>query len=134
MFISNEANLSRYFSLPNPGLESYLDKTQRGNSEEYRTTFAKGKKVQQILKEWKGTLDQIEKEWPTLLEFENDLAKKVGPMSVQKPLKDRMKDIESYYESILLDSKPISHSAEAAVLREWVQVKRLATKDTKASS
>jgi hypothetical protein len=30
-----------------------------------------------------------------------------------------MSDIESYYESILLDSKPISDSAIAAVIKEW---------------
>nr|UAW00746.1 MAG: RNA-dependent RNA polymerase [Porcine picobirnavirus] len=116
---SNEANWDSYFNLPNPGLESYFDRVRRGNPEEYRTTFAKGSSVQEVLEQWKPTVDKLSHDWPTLLEFENDLAKKVGPLSIQKPLSERMDDIDSYYDSILLESKPISHSAEAAVIREW---------------
>lgn len=46
-------------------------------------------------------------------------------MSIQKPLSERMDDIRSYYDSILLESKPISHSAEAAVIREWSSLRGL---------
>lgn len=116
---SNEANWGKYFNLPNPGLESYFDRVRRGNPDEYRTTFAKGQSLEKVLTDWKPTIDTIEKQWPSLLEFENDLAKKVGPLSIQKPLKERMDDIDSYYDSILLESKPISQSAVAAVTREW---------------
>lgn len=116
---NNEANFGKYFSLPNPGLESYFGKVRRGQSEEYRTTFFKGKSLNSILKQWKPTIDALEQRWPSLVEYENDLAKKVGPLSIQKPLAERMDDIDSYYESILLDSKPIPQSALAAVLREW---------------
>jgi hypothetical protein len=116
---SNELKFSEYFNLPNPGLRSYFDRTRKGNDEEYRTTFYRGKSLQSILEAWKPTIDSLESKWPTLLDFENDLAKKVGPMSIQKPLSERMSDIESYYESILLDSKPISDSAVAAVIKEW---------------
>lgn len=119
MFKSNELDFDKYFNLPNPGLRSYFDRTRNGNDEEYRTTFYKGKSLSSILKRWKPTLDSLESRWPSLLEFENDLAKKVGPLSIQKPLSERMDDIESYYGSILLDSKPISDSAVAAVIKEW---------------
>ena len=122
---SKDAKWSEYFSEPNPGLVSYFAKTREGNEDEYRTTFFKGHSVSSILKQWKPTIDSISDQWPSLLKFENDLAKKVGPLSIQKPLKERMDDIESYYESILLDSKPISQSAEAAVRREWVKLGRL---------
>nr|UAW00736.1 MAG: RNA-dependent RNA polymerase [Porcine picobirnavirus] len=115
----NELSFDKYFNLPNPGLRSYFDRTRRGNDEEYRSTFYKGRSLSSILKAWKPTIDKIEKEWPTLLKFENDLAKKVGPLSIQKPLSERMEDIESYYESISLDSIPVSDSAIAAVVKEW---------------
>nr|UAW00728.1 MAG: RNA-dependent RNA polymerase [Porcine picobirnavirus] len=116
---SNELSFDRYFNLPNPGLRSYFDRVRSGNPEEYRTTFYKGKSLKEVLDGWKPSIDKIENEWPTLLEFENGLAKKVGPMSIMKPLSERMDDIDSYYESILLDSTPISQSAVAAVIKEW---------------
>lgn len=116
---NNEAKFGNYFKLPNSGLESYFDRVRKGQSEEYRTTFFKGKSLQEVLQGWKPTIDKLSNTWPTLVDFENDLAKKVGPMSIMLPLQDRMKDIDSYYESILLDSKPISQSALAAVIREW---------------
>ena len=130
---SNELNFANYFNLPNPGLRSYFDRVRSGNSEEYRTTFYKGKSLKKILAEWKPTIDQIERDWPTLLEFENDLAKKVGPLSIQKPLKERMNDIESYYESILLDSVPINDSAVAAVIKEWGNPRGLLLRSQRAT-
>nr|USE07873.1 MAG: putative RNA-dependent RNA polymerase [Picobirnavirus sp.] len=39
-------------------------------------------------------------------------------MSIMRPLRERMSDIDSYYESILLDSKPISEAALQATL-DW---------------
>lgn len=122
---NSEAKWDSIFAIPNPGLVTYFDRVRKGNDEEYRTTFYKGKSLESVLKSWKPTVDKLESEWPTLLEFENDLAKKVGPLSIQKPLSERMDDIDSYYELIRLDSKPISKSAEAAVLREWSKLGRL---------
>jgi hypothetical protein len=116
---SNELSFDKYFNLPNPGLRSYFDKVRSGNSEEYRTTFFKGMSPSEVLDKWKPSLEKIESDWPTLLDFENDLAKKVGPLSIQKPLSERMDDIRSYYDSISLESKPISDSAVAAVIKEW---------------
>nr|UAW00667.1 MAG: RNA-dependent RNA polymerase [Porcine picobirnavirus] len=119
---SSEFSFGDYFCLPNPGLLTYFGRVREGNPDEYRTTFFKGKSLEQVLKGWKPTIDAIENEWPTLLEYENDLAKKVGPLSIQKPLKDRMDDIDSYYESILLDSEPISDKAKYRVIDEWRSV------------
>jgi len=116
---SNELSFDMYFNMPNPGLRSYFDRVRSGNQEEYRTTFFKGKKLQTVLDGWKPTIDKIENDWPTLVEFENDLAKKVGPLSIQKPLSERLDDIESYYDSIHLESSPLSPSAVAAVVKEW---------------
>lgn len=116
-------NMNEYFSLPNAGLKTYLGKVEKGNSEEYRTTFFRGKSTSQVLQEWMPHLQKLNNRWPSLVNFENDLASKVGPMSIQKPLKERLGDIDHYYEDILLSSKPVSRSAIAAVLREWVHVR-----------
>ena len=117
---NNENKLGRYFNLPNPGLVSYFDIVRRGQPEIYRTNFAgKDKDVSQVLQEWKPSLETLSDRWPTLVEFENDLASKVGPMSVMKPLRDRMKDIDSYYAFVTTEAEPIDHRALLSVLSEW---------------
>lgn len=40
-------------------------------------------------------------------------------MSIQKPLQERMDDIDAYYDLVSLKSEPISDKAVAAVIREW---------------
>nr|UAW00638.1 MAG: RNA-dependent RNA polymerase [Porcine picobirnavirus] len=107
------------FKTPNPGLRAYYEHVRAGNDEEYRTPFFRGKSLEEILSGWDSTLDQIGEQWPSLLEFEKDLRKKVGPMSIMKPLRDRMNDIDSYYESILLDSEPIDEAALDAT-QKWL--------------
>lgn len=118
-------NLREYADLPNPGLRAYLEHVKVGNDEEYRTTFFHGKSLESILKGWESTLKLIEHNWPSLFEFENDLRKKVGPMSIMKPLKDRITDIDSYYDSILLESKPIDDRAIAATIDKFSPLRGL---------
>ena len=113
------------FDFPNPGLRAYFGHVREGQPDVYRTPFYHGKSMEQILAEWSKVLDTISNDWPSLLEFENDLGKKVGPMSVMKPLSERLTDIDSYYESILKDSSPVHPSAIKAALREWSQINRL---------
>lgn len=133
MIRNNEANFGSYFSLPNPGLESYFDHVRKGQSEEYRTTFYRGKSVQEVLAGWKPNIDALESRWPSLVDYENDLAKKVGPLSIQKPLKERLEDIDSYYDSILLESKPLPDAALAAVVKEWANYRGLAIRSVQAT-
>jgi hypothetical protein len=126
-----KVNFGDYFDLPNRGLTNYYARVVAGNDEEYRTTFYKGKSLQSVLKGWKPTLETIRGTWSSLCEFEDDLAKKVGPMSIMKPLSERMEDIESYYEAISLASEAISDSAVAAVVREWDRVRPLSLRGQK---
>jgi hypothetical protein len=122
---SNETSFDKYFNLPNPGLRSYFDIVRKGQPEEYRTTFAKGDTLQKVLKDWSSTLESIADRWPTLVEFENDLKAKVGPMSIMKPLSERLEDIDHYYDDILLSSTPVSDNAVRAVISEFKAAKGL---------
>lgn len=114
-----ETKFSSYFKLPNPGLRAYFTHVESGQPDEYRTPFFKGKSLESILKGWDSTLATIEDEWPSLYEFEKDLRSKVGPLSIMLPLEERMGDIDSYYDSILLESKPLSQEAFTALFDEW---------------
>ena len=122
---NNQIKFEDCFNLPNPGLRSYFDIVQKGQPEEYRTTFAKGQDVQTVLKDWSPYVDSLSDKWPTLVEFENDLKAKVGPMSIMKPLSERLEDIDHYYDDILLSSTPVSDKAIKAVIAEFKKVKGL---------
>lgn len=116
------SNSSKYFrssfEIPNPGLRAYFNHVVEGQPDEYRTPFYKGRSVSSLLKEWDKTLKQISSTWPSLYQFEKDLGKKVGPMSIMLPLRDRIADIDHYYDDVLLSSRPIETAAIDAVLHE----------------
>jgi hypothetical protein len=122
---NNETKFEDCFNLPNPGLRSYFDIVRKGQPDEYRTTFAKGQPIEKVLNDWSTTLESITDKWPTLVDFENDLKAKVGPMSIMQPLSERMKDIDHYYEDIHLSSTPVSDKAVKAVEAEFSSVKGL---------
>nr|UAW00779.1 MAG: RNA-dependent RNA polymerase [Porcine picobirnavirus] len=122
---NNETSFGEYFNLPNPGLRSYFDIVRKGQPDEYRTTFAKGSSLEEVLRDWSPYLEAISEEWPSLVDFENDLKAKVGPMSIMKPLSERMEDIDHYYDDILLPSTPVSEVALKAVIAEFRAIKGL---------
>jgi hypothetical protein len=130
---SNEIKFGKYFNLPNPGLRSYFDIVKKGQPDEYRTTFARGSSLDKVLQDWEPTVSKLRDRWPTLLDFENDLRKKVGPLSIMRPLEERREDIASYYDSVLLESKPLSDSAVAAVIREWSSLRGLHPRGQRAT-
>ena len=113
------------FRLPNQGLRAYFAHVENGQPVVYRTSFYAGKTQKAVLNAWSNQLSKIEADWPTLWDYEIDLQKKVGPMSVMQPLKKRLKDIDSYYDSILLESKPIPDDAVGAVIREFAAISGL---------
>nr|UAW00793.1 MAG: RNA-dependent RNA polymerase [Porcine picobirnavirus] len=122
---NNEVKFEDCFNLPNPGLKTYFDNVEKGQPDEYRTTFAKGSSVQQVLKEWDPFVESLRDKWPSLVEFENDLKAKVGPMSIMKPLSERLVDVDHYYDDILLPSTPVSDKAIKAVIAEFSKVRGL---------
>ena len=114
----------RSFDLPNPGLAASFARIRVGNDEEYRTPFYKGKSLKTVLNNWNRTLRKIAAPWPSLYEFEVDLGSKVGPMSLQLPLEDRMTDIDAYYDLILKDQIPFEKEALDRALDEWNVVRK----------
>lgn len=110
-------------------ISAYFGNLRKGNAEIYDTPFAKGESTQAMLKAWLQELSVISEQWPTLMEFEKDLAKKVGPLSVQLPLRERMPDVDHYYEDILLPSKPLHPKALLAAGSEWKAVPSLSVRE-----
>nr|ATY68942.1 RNA-dependent RNA polymerase [Bovine picobirnavirus] len=126
---NNEIKFEDCFNLPNPGLRSYFDIVRKGQPDEYRTTFAKGDSVGKVLQEWEPFVNTLSDKWPTLVDFENDLRGKVGPMSIMKPLSERLVDIDHYYDDILQPSVPVSSSAIKAVIAEWARARGMHIRD-----
>lgn len=117
--ILRESQLGAYVDLPNQGLAAYFSHVREGQPVEYRTTFYKGMSPHDVLAQWEPTLSTLRADLPGLVQFEDDLGSKVGPMSIMKPLCDRMSDIESYYDSILLESEPVLPEAISRAVKQW---------------
>lgn len=127
------------FDLPNPGLRSYFETVEKGQNEIYHTPWIKVdedwsierknasvmKQFAKIMSEWMPHLEKISTTWPSLYEFEKDLAAKNGPMSIMKPLSERMDDIKAYYEGILLPAEKLSDDAIASTIDKFKQSKGL---------
>nr|UVJ88883.1 putative RNA-dependent RNA polymerase [Picobirnavirus sp.] len=112
---------------------SYLDSVADGQPKVYTTPFAKGESTSSLLAAWKAELKSIATKWPSLYAFELDLAKKVGPLSVRVPLKQRIQDVNHYYEDILLPQVPISSRATDSVVREFSDLRGLTSRSDKST-
>lgn len=106
-------------------LRTYLGNVAKGQPKVYTAPFAKGQSMDEILKDWQKTLVSIRGEWPSLWDFEIDLASKVGPLSVQLPIRERTNDIAHYYYDILLSSKPIAAEAITQCQKEFASIRGL---------
>lgn len=106
-------------------LRAYFGSVVKGQSEVYDTPFARDESTKTLLSKWKAVLKSIENTWPSLYKYEIDLASKVGPMSVRKPLSERMEDIEHYYADILQSAEPLGDRAIAATVREFSRLRGL---------
>nr|USE07818.1 MAG: putative RNA-dependent RNA polymerase [Picobirnavirus sp.] len=108
-------SLEKYFKLPNPGLRAYFKHTESGNSEDYRPPFWKDLSREAVLENWQRILDQlgVQKKFPSLYSYELEMKAKVGPMSIQLPLKERLPKIEEYFTLVENPGEPISEEAIA---------------------
>lgn len=119
---------SRYFKdsfLETQNLKSWFGKVVVGNDKVYDTPFAKGESTEELLSKWDRHLVSIKNKWPSLYEFEKDLADKVGPMSIELPLSERLGDIDHYYEDISLPQVPISSAAIEATINKFQGMRNL---------
>lgn len=109
----SKPDLPKYFDLPNPGLRAYFLRTVEGNAEIYRPPFWHKERPTLVVQRWKDRLLRtgVADKYPSLYKFELEMKDKVGPMSYQKPLKDRLKHVEEYYTGVELPSEPISEEA-----------------------
>lgn len=98
--MSNQVHkqMSKYYDMPNHNLLAYLKRQEVGSEIIVTTPFAQGEPTPAMLKQWAETLKTIEGEWPSLFAFEIDMSKKVGPMSYQRPLHERIESIQSYFQ------------------------------------
>lgn len=116
----NSWNYNSYFmNEAEPRLRALFGHTVKGNDVDYRSPLFDGKPREEILNAWSKILEPKLSGMEGLLEFENDLRGKVGSLSIQKPLKERLDDVKAYYEGIHLPSKPISNDAINALLKMW---------------
>lgn len=105
--------LGDYFVLPNIGLRSYLARTVKGNSEDYRPPLFFGRDREDVLSQWQNFIDStdLKHKLPELYEFELEMKSKVGPLSIQLPFDERIESVENYYTLINAQSKPLLHDA-----------------------
>lgn len=116
--------MSDYFEWPNRNLRSYLVRQRDGNPDVYETPFYRGVDLHEVIDRWYKVLEPGLSEWPTLLDFEKEMRAKAGPMSVQKPLSERMDDILAYYN--LSDGEnQLPDEVVTQLLRNWASVRGL---------
>lgn len=111
--------------------KTYFGNVENGQPKVWTAPFAGKTPIDEVMKDWNAVLVSIRGAWPSLYEFEIDLAKKVGPLSVQLPLKDRIADIAHYYDDILLSSTALDPRAIKAVISEFSQIRGLRPRNQK---
>nr|UAW00555.1 MAG: RNA-dependent RNA polymerase [Porcine picobirnavirus] len=133
MLKSNEIKFGDYFKLPNQGLRSYFGNVVKGQDKIYDTPFAKGESTSHMLDSWDEVLKSIDDKWPSLYEYEQEMKKKAGPLSVMAPLAQRLPDIEQYYDAVKVDYVPVSDKAIKAVVSDWSKARGLHIRSEKAT-
>nr|AVX53287.1 RNA-dependent RNA polymerase [Marmot picobirnavirus] len=112
-----------YYVWPNQNLRAHFELMKDGNLDEkpVTTPFAEGEDDEHLLGEWLKELSRLEREWPTLYDYEVEMQSKVGPLSCMKPLKERMDSITAYYE-IATDAEPLNETALSQCIRKWMTI------------
>lgn len=118
-------DLSLYYKLPNPGLLAYFRHTETGSDVDIRPPFFEGKSREEVSDAWMDILKSSSEVAmvPGLLAYEEEMQKKIGPLSIQEPLKNRVPKIVEYYTDVTLPSEPIDDKAIDAFLRTVAPIK-----------
>ena len=106
-------DLGEFYSLPNSGLLAYFSHTKTGSTEDIRPPFWEGKSREEVVQLWDDILSEgnVDKVVPGLMAYEEEMRGKIGPLSIQKPLVERVSKIEEYYTDVLHKSVPIREDA-----------------------
>nr|AVX53257.1 RNA-dependent RNA polymerase [Marmot picobirnavirus] len=114
-------DLGDYCYLPNANLSSYFHSVKVGKGEIERAPFGgTASSPSKQLDEWHHifTAKLPHAKWSdSLQDFEFDQMSKVGPMSVRKPLVDRLPDIVNYYTDVEGEFTPVAGEAVLAALQ-----------------
>lgn len=108
-----QVDFGDYFKTPNPGLRAYLNHVEVGSDEIVRTPFWESISPEKVIERWSDrfTSYNVDSKMPGLEAFELEMRGKIGPLSVQQPLSNRIDSVEQYYTAIQSKSQPIDKRA-----------------------
>lgn len=112
-------DMGKVYKLPHTQLKNYFEWQKSGNARLITTPFADSQGFWPSLEEWMSTLRAQLAGFPWLLEFEEEMAKKVGPLSIMQPVVERLPKIEEYYTLVGKQATPVMPEAITAVVRRW---------------
>nr|QIJ70103.1 RNA-dependent RNA polymerase [Rabbit picobirnavirus 5] len=118
-------DLRKIFKLPNPGLRSYLFHNVVGSAEIIRPPFWEGESPNKVVDRWSDQLlgAKVDTVMPGLEAYELEMRSKIGPLSVQLPLDQRLESIEHYYSMVDRPGVPIDVRAVKAFQSTLVPVR-----------
>lgn len=114
----------RDYLFETPNLRVYFNRLQAGNPLDIRTPLFNGMDREVILSMWDKIYQQCKSalSYPGMDTFEADMRKKVGPMSVLRPLESRMPSIFEYFTPPSR-MEPISEAAIMATCEHFQPIK-----------
>ena len=112
-------DMGKVYKLPHPELKSYFGRQVTGSDELITTPFADSTDFWPDFEEWMSTVRTRLTDMPWLLKFENDMAAKVGPLSIMKPLVERLPKIEEYYTLSSAAANTVDEEAVQALISRW---------------
>lgn len=125
-----QVDFGAYFKTPNPGLRAYLHHTGVGSDEVIRFALWQDKDVSRVIEDWNDILlsEKVDSKMPGLEAYELEMRDKIGPLSVQLPLSQRIESIEQYYTAIETKSQPIDERAIRAFQETLIPVRGVSSR------
>lgn len=131
----SQVDFGDYFKLPNPGLRAYLLHTGVGSDEVIRFALWQDRDVSRVIEDWNDILlsEKVDSKMPGLESYELEMRGKIGPLSVQLPLSQRIESIEQYYTAIKTKSQPIDPRAITAFQETLIPVRGISLRSQAAT-